>query len=80
MSLICGHTTPEPFTCRICFLYLTRDDYNRLLKGNGLKVKPALGDWVAWLLERLGIRKKPQCGCARRQEQLNSWWRRLFGT
>ena len=30
-----------------------------------------LGDAVAWLLEKLGLKKKPGCGCNRRQDNLN---------
>lgn len=80
MNRPCGHVDLRPFTCRVCNLYLTRVDYHQLWGGDGLKQKPALGDWIAKLLERFGVRKKPQCGCAKRQELLNSWWRRLFGT
>ena len=31
----------------------------------------ALGDWLAWLLAAIGIRKKRGCGCGKRQDNLN---------
>jgi hypothetical protein len=32
-----------------------------------------LGDLVARGLEKIGIRKKPGCGCHKRQKNLNKW-------
>ena len=44
---------------------------------------PGLGDVVAGATKAVGIRQKPGCGCARRQQALNratpSWLRRLLG-
>jgi len=43
-----------------------------------------LGDWVAWLLERVGVTKAryqrwrgKSCGCQARQQRLNRWGNRL---
>ena len=36
-----------------------------------------LGDVVSIGLERLGIRKRPGCGCERRKQRLNRWGRYL---
>lgn len=33
-----------------------------------------LGDWIANLLTRIGIRKRPGCGCDKRQAWLNRVW------
>lgn len=30
-----------------------------------------LGDYVAWGLKKVGIRKRAGCGCAKRQKKLN---------
>lgn len=36
-----------------------------------------LGDWLASLLYRLGFRKRPGCGCERRQAALNRFGERI---
>jgi len=37
-------------------------------------VQTGLGDWVASKLEKIGIKKKPGCGCQGRQDKLNKWF------
>lgn len=47
-----------------------------------VRLEPGLGDVVAGAAKAVGIRQKPGCGCARRQQTLNratpSWLRRLL--
>lgn len=37
-----------------------------------------IGTFVAAVLGRMGIKKKPACGCWRREQKLNEWgWRMM---
>lgn len=39
-----------------------------------------LGDWIAWALAWMGVRKRSGCGCGQRQAKVNRWgWRVLDG-
>lgn len=40
-----------------------------------------LGDWLAWLLHLIGVRRRPGCKCGERQSRLNragAWLTRLW--
>lgn len=44
-----------------------------------IKRQSGLGDMVAWILKRLGVKKKPGCKCDERQAWLNRIGERLAG-
>ena len=39
---------------------------------------PGLGDMLASLLKKAGVKQKPGCGCSKRQEKVNRWWERIL--
>lgn len=57
----CGRKAPKPYVCR-CAAIPAR---------HGLLI----GNWLAWLLRLVGIRKRPGCGCTKRQAEMNQWLR-----
>lgn len=60
----CGHVYPERFSPPVI----------RTCRG-----RPGLGDRLAGFLARLGIRKRPGCGCEERQAWLNRLGARVAG-
>lgn len=55
-----------PYRCS-CGLQTNADGSTVSLSRRGM------GDWIADILSRIGVRKRPGCGCSARQERLNRW-------
>ena len=75
--MICDWKDSDPlslFQCKRCGRTVPRADVPVLPYRRACIGPRGLGDWIAGALLRLGILKRPGCGCARRQSALN----RLF--
>ena len=60
-----------PLACRCGWEY----DHPEDMGTPPIKQNRGMGDIVASVLHRMGVRKKPGCGCERRQKWLNSFRR-----
>ena len=59
-----------PLNCACGRVYLESGEIIEPLRG--------FGDWVAWLLRRLFIRKRKGCKCGQRQRALNLFGREMW--